>query len=93
MRIFAPGTRNLSTRHEMLFAAYELASTLVQVTAGFMFLVGSWMFFYKALETPAIWLFVIGSALFVIGPSLKLVRELHYARIGDYADLARRAGQ
>jgi hypothetical protein len=91
MRIFAPDTRHNSRRHEKLYAAYELAFTLVQVTAGLMFLVGSWMFFYKSLEDAAIWLFVVGSALFVIGPSLKLLRELHYAMIGDYADLAKRA--
>jgi hypothetical protein len=93
MKIFAPDTRNISKLHEKLYAAYELAFTLVQVTAGAMFLVGSWMFFYKAYENAAIWLFVIGSALFVIGPSLKLVRELHYALIGDYEDLAERAQQ
>ena len=42
-------------------------------------------------ENTAIWLFVIGSLLFVVSPSLKLVRELHYAMIGDLADLAERA--
>ena len=91
MKIFAPETRHSTKQHQRLFAAYELASTLVQVTAGLLFLVGSWLFFYKSWENPAIWLFVIGSLLFVIGPSLKLVRELHYALIGDLADLAERA--
>ena len=90
MRIFAPDTRHISKQHEKLYAAYELAFTLVQFTAGMLFLVGSWMFFYKAWETPAIWCFVVGSVLFVVGPSLKLVRELHYAVIGDFADLAER---
>ncbi|MCI5076303.1 YrhK family protein [Oricola sp.] len=93
MRPFAPNTRNASKRHEKLYAAYELAFTIVQFCAGVLFLVGSWMFFYKTWETPAIWCFVVGSALFVIGPSLKLVRELHYAMIGDFADLAERAKQ
>ncbi|MAS07875.1 MAG: hypothetical protein CL534_24750 [Ahrensia sp.] len=91
MKIFAPETRHSTKQNQKLYAAYELASTLVQVTAGMLFLVGSWMFFYKAWENTAIWLFVIGSLLFVIGPSLKLARELHYALIGDLADLAERA--
>ena len=91
MKPFHPNTRHSTKQNEALFAAYELASTLVQVTAGLLFLVGSWMFFYKAWENTAIWLFVIGSVLFVIGPSLKLVRELHYALIGDLSDLAERA--
>jgi len=93
MRIFAPDARHNSKQHEKLYAAYELAFTIVQFSAGMLFLVGSWMFFYKALETPAIWCFVVGSAFFVIAPSLKLVRELHYALIGDFSDLARQAKQ
>ena len=93
MKIFAPNTRNLSRQHETLYAAYELASTLVQVAAGLLFLVGSWLFFYKALENTAVWFFVIGSLLFVIGPSPKLLRELHYALMGNYAELAERAGK
>ena len=91
MKIFAPETRHATKKHQRLYAAYELASTLVQVTAGLLFLVGSWLFFYKTWENTAIWFFVIGSLLFVIGPALKLVRELHYALIGDLAELAERA--
>jgi hypothetical protein len=49
------------------------------------------MFFYQSLQDPAIWCFVIGSACFVVGPTLKVVREIHYAMIGDFADLAERA--
>lgn len=90
MKIFAPNTRHISKQHEKLYAAYELVFTLVQFTAGMLFLVGSWMFFHKAWENTAIWCFVIGSVLFVVGPSVKLARELHYAMIGDYADLAER---
>lgn len=90
MKAFAPDSRRLSPRHEKLFALYELTFTIVEFTAGLLFLVGSWMFFYKSLQDPAIWCFVIGSACFVIGPSLKVVREFHFAMIGDYADLAKR---
>ena len=93
MKIFAPDTRHRSGRHAALYAAYELAFTLVQFSAGILFLVGSWMFFYPSLQDPAIWCFVVGSAFFAIGPTLKLVRELHYAMIGDVADLAQRAGR
>lgn len=91
MTVFAPNTRTASKLHGKLYAAYELAFTIVQFSAGQLFLVGSWMFFYKAWETQAIWMFVIGSALFVIGPSPKLLRELRYVLIGDYKDLAKRA--
>lgn len=91
MILFNPDTSSRSTRHRKLYAAYELVFTIIEFTAGMLFLVGSWMFFYASLQNPAIWCFVIGSACFVIGPSLKLAREVHYAMIGDFEDLAERA--
>lgn len=93
MTIFAPDARNRSRRTQALYAAYELAFTLVQFSAGMLFLIGSWLFFYQSLQDPAIWCFVVGSAFFVIGPTLKLVRELHYAVIGDLADLSGKSSQ
>ena len=91
MRLFAPDARRMSQQHQKLYALYELAFTIVEFTAGVLFLVGSWMFFYQSLQDPAIWCFVVGSACFVVGPSLKVVREIHYAVIGDFADLAEQA--
>lgn len=93
MKIFAPDSRRLSQHHQKLYAAYELAFTLIEFAAGVLFLVGSVMFFYHSWQTPAVWCFVIGSACFVIGPSLKVVREIHYALIGDFSDLAKRVNR
>ncbi|MDN2567204.1 YrhK family protein [Aquibium sp. A9E412] len=92
MSLFAPENRTLSPRHKTLYAAYEIAYTLADFAAAMLFLVGSVLFFYQSLETPAIWCFVFGSALFAVKPTLRLARELHYAAIGDTDDLARRAG-
>lgn len=91
MKFFQPGANERSARHRKLYAAYELAFTVIEFAAGVLFLVGSFLLFYRAWETAAIWCFVIGSACFVIGPSLKLAREIHYAAIGDFEDLAKRA--
>ena len=91
MKFFAPDARRISQHHQKIYAAYELAFTFIEFTAGILFLVGSVMFFYSAWQTQAIWCFVIGSACFVVGPSLKVIREIHYAKIGDFSDLAERA--
>lgn len=91
MRLFHPDARDASHKHRRLYAIYELTFTIIEFTAGMLFLVGSWLFFYRSLEDAAIWCFVIGSACFVIGPSLKLAREVHYAMTGDLDDLAKRA--
>ena len=93
MKLFVPDGNKKSLHHQKLYAIYELVFTFVEFAAGLMFLIGSWMFFYASLETAATWLFVAGSACFVIAPALRLVRELHYVAIGDFADLARRAAE
>lgn len=82
------GTRTPSQRK--LYALYELAYTLIDVTAALLFLVGSIMFFYNSLETPAIWCFVVGSAFFALKPILRIIREIHLASQGDFEDLAQR---
>lgn len=82
------GTRTPQQRR--LYAIYELAYTLIDVTAALLFLVGSVMFFYKSLNSPAIWCFVVGSAFFALKPILRVVREFHLAAEGDYKDLAER---
>ncbi|TCD14972.1 YrhK family protein [Oricola cellulosilytica] len=92
MTFFDPGNRRKTEQHKRIYAAYELAFTFIEFAAGLLFLVGSFMFFYKSLENAAIWCFVVGSACFVVGPGLKLAREVHYAAIGDVNDLAERAG-
>lgn len=93
MKLFAPDGNKKSLHHQKLYAIYELVFTFVEFAAGMMFLIGSWLFFYSELQTAATWLFVAGSACFVIAPALRLVRELHYVAIGDFADLARRAAE
>jgi hypothetical protein len=77
--------------HRRIYAAYELAYTIVDFSAAILFLVGSVLFFYKALEDPAIWCFVVGSACFALKPTLRLARELHYVIKGRFDTLAERA--
>jgi len=80
-----------NARYKRVFAAYELALTVFGFLASLLFLIGSIMFFYDELQTQSAWCFVIGSLFFLAGPTTRLVREIHYARIGDIDDLASRA--
>ena len=37
------------------------------------------------------WLFLIGSICFALKPTIRLTREIHYFRIGQVDELAKRA--
>ena len=75
-----------------LYAAYEIAYTAVDFTAAILFVAGSVMFFSDAWQTAGTWLFVIGSLCFAAKPTIRLVRELHLARRGDWDDIRRHDG-
>ncbi|WP_069299438.1 YrhK family protein [Neptunicoccus sediminis] len=88
MQLFDPDTRNLSERHKKIYAYFELAYTVVDVTAASMFVVGSVLFFRESTSLAGTWLFLIGSILFGLRPTLKLIREYAYLRVGKYEDVA-----
>lgn len=87
MAIFDPQNRTRTPRNSRLYALYEIAFTAADFSAALLFLVGSWLFFYPSVENQAIWCFVIGSGFFMLKPTIRMVRELHYLAIGDYADI------
>lgn len=88
--LFSPSAATRSPAHARVHAAYELALTLASVAAALLFIVGSVMFFSEPWVIPGTWCFLVGSVLFAIAPSLKLVREVHYLRLGDADRLARK---
>lgn len=88
MAVFAPDNRYRSEHHKQLYAAYEVAFTIVDFAAAILFTVGSVLFLYASLQTPAIWCFIVGSACFALKPTIRLTRELHYLRMGDVDDVA-----
>lgn len=93
MPLFHPDNCQKSDRHKQLAAAYELLCTFIEFSAAALFFVGSIMFFSSAWENMAIWLFVIGSAFFALSPTMKLVREIHYLKLGDIDALAERGNK
>jgi len=70
-----------SAAHRAVYRRYEIAYTTIDLIAGATFLVGSILFFWKATETAAIWLFVVGSVFFVLRPLARISRELELARL------------
>ena len=88
MTIFHPGNSMLSSRHQKIHALCEIAHTAVDFSAAALFVVGSILFFYPKTTDVGVWFFLIGSIFFGLRPTIKLVRELAYLRLGDYTDVA-----
>lgn len=66
---------------------YNVLYTINEFIIALLFLIGSVLFYFKALETWAITLFVIASFQFIIKPSIRLVHEIkarkHYGEEYD----------
>jgi hypothetical protein len=80
-RPFDASRFDASGAHRAVYRRYEIAYTSIDLVAGVAFLVGSVLFFWKATETAAIWLFVAGSVFFVLRPLARISRELELARL------------
>lgn len=75
-----PLTFNLGPEQLVVNRRYEVASMLNDILTGLWFVVGSVFFFFEALQTPAIWLFLIGSVELLIRPMLRIARDVHLRR-------------
>ncbi len=91
MHLFSHENRQRNDDTRRVYAAFELAHTVVDFLAAVSFLVGSVLFLFPEYETPAIWLFIIGSVFFCAKPSLRLAREIKLLRMGRIKTLAKRA--
>jgi hypothetical protein len=81
MKLFDESVRSATPSHEQLVRRYEFGRTVVEFMAAVTFIVGSVFFFYESLTYAGTWLFVIGSVLFAVRPSIRLLLELHLARL------------
>jgi len=90
MQIFQPDNATLTPEHRRVYAAYEVCYTAVDFAAAFLFVAGSVLFFWQSTTFTATWMFLVGSICFALKPTLRLAREMHYLRLGDYSDLADR---
>ncbi|MBE3636928.1 YrhK family protein [Mangrovicoccus algicola] len=89
-RLFETEHRRGGPEKRRLYAAFELAYTVVDFAAALCFVIGSVFFFSEALMTAGTWLFLVGSLCFALKPAIRLWREIKLAAMGDAEDLAER---
>lgn len=84
MILFNPDKHTRSDEHKKIYAYCELAYTIVDFSAAVLFVIGSILFFSEATTYIGTWLFLVGSVLFGLRPTIKLYREFAYLRVEDY---------
>lgn len=82
--------RHYTHERQRVYALYELAFTLSEFCASFLFIAGS-VLTLQGMQDEAVWFFLTGSCFFATKPAIRLLREFHYLRIGRIQDLADRA--
>lgn len=73
-------TLHLGPEELVIRRRYETLSIANDFLIALWFLLGSVFFLYPSLEKPAVWLFIIGSAQFMIRPTLRLAHQIHLRR-------------
>ncbi|GAA5415691.1 hypothetical protein Pryu01_00722 [Paraliobacillus ryukyuensis] len=70
--------------HEIvIYRRYEFFYILNDVFIGILFVVGSILFLWEATTLTGIWLFIIGSALFLVRPTLQFSKKIHLKQINQ----------
>jgi|TARA_R110002033_G_scaffold87544_4_gene137614 hypothetical protein len=72
---------DIGSRHIELQRRYEAIGAINDLFIAIWFLVGSCFFLYDSLMYSGTWLFIVGSAQFLIKPLIKLASLIHVSRI------------
>ncbi|MGK4219007.1 YrhK family protein [Kocuria marina] len=83
-----PVTLHVGHDELVIRGRYETLSIVNDVLIGVIFLVGSFLFLSESTTTVGTWLFVVGSALMLVRPLIRLTRRIHLRRIHPGADPA-----
>jgi hypothetical protein len=86
VKLLDPHLADLSPDHVALYWRYQVVRTLVDFGAAVCFVIGSAFFFFDSMATPADWLFLVGSILFALKPTIDVVRSAHLKRLPGQAD-------
>jgi hypothetical protein len=78
-----PLTLTVGDEQLVIRRRYEVISIINDFFIASWFLLGSVFFLYPSIEKLAIWLFIIGSAQFLIRPTIRLLAHLHIRRVPD----------
>lgn len=76
-----PLTLKLGHEELVIRRRYEVISIANDFFIAIWFLIGSILFLYPAYETAAVWLFIIGSAQFLVRPTIRLFSHIHIRRL------------
>jgi hypothetical protein len=80
-KLLHPDLERLTPRHVEVLWRYRVVRTSVDFGAALCFVAGSVCFFFASLTTPADWLFLVGSILFAIKPTIDLFASAHLRRL------------
>ncbi len=83
VKLLDPVLNDLSPRHLEVFWRYQVVRTAVDFGAAACFVLGSVFFFYPAMTTAADWLFLTGSILFAVKPTIDMIRSVHLRRLPE----------
>ena len=86
MKLLDPHLADLTPTHLELYWRYQVVRTLVDFGAAVCFVIGSAFFFFVSTTTEADWLFLVGSILFALKPTIDVVRSAHLRRLPGQAD-------
>lgn len=81
MRLLDPVLNDLTPRHLEIFWRYQVVRTGVDFGAACCFVLGSAFFFFASMSRPADWLFLVGSVLFAVKPTIDMVRSVHLRKL------------
>ncbi|MFD1797505.1 hypothetical protein FQV27_11895 [Paracoccus aurantiacus] len=85
---FRPDLNARSEEARVLKAKVEVAYTIANFVAAIFFLLGSIMAFWPSTGTLTTWMFILGSVVFAIKPTLNAWREVKLYQMGDAKRLA-----
>jgi len=80
-KMFDHALRSASPDHSELVRKYELYRTIVEFLAALTFIVGSVLFFFPELVYAGTRLFLVGSFLFAVWPTIRLMLEPRLANL------------
>ncbi|WP_419766946.1 YrhK family protein [Arcobacter sp.] len=72
---------DIGSRHFVIQRRYEALGVINDLLIAIWFLIGSIFFLNDSLMQSGTWLFIVGSAQFLIKPLIKLLSLIHVSRI------------
>ena len=81
MAALDPNLDTLTPRHSEIYRRYQLVRTVISFGAAACFVVGSVLFLSPSTTGTAARLFLIGSLMFAVKPTIDMIRTFHLRRL------------